>query len=181
MQDDREPPPLSRLRSDQPPSLALKARVRQSLASRGLAGPANQFRWGWAIAAGLALFATGLGLGRWRGSAPASEGQRYALLLYDPATFDRSTPEPTLVAEYRSWAISLGDRLSLGEKLGSDERLLRPEDSEHHAASVEGAAGPLGGLFIVRAGSWEEALAIARSCPHLRHGGLISVRRIEET
>jgi hypothetical protein len=180
MPDDREPP-LSHLRRDEPPAADLKERVLQTMQARGMVGRRNRVPWGWAVAAGLGLFAAGLALGRREGPATAPQGQRYALLLYDPASFDKSIPEANLVAEYRDWAISLGDRLSLGEKLGTDERLLRQEDSEGRPTSADGGVGPLGGLFIVRAGSWDEAMAIARSCPHLRHGGVVAVRRIEET
>jgi hypothetical protein len=42
-------------------------------------------------------------------------------------------------------------------------------------------AGVLTGLFIIRAASEAEALAIARTCPHLRYGGRVDVRPIEET
>jgi hypothetical protein len=34
------------------------------------------------------------------------------------------------------------------------------------------------GFFIISAGSFEDALAVARGCPHLRHGGAILVRPI---
>lgn len=180
MPDDREPP-LSHLRRDETPSADLKRRVLLTMQTRGLTGRGHRVPWGWAVAVGIGLFVIGMALGRRASPVSTPDGQRYALLLYDPARFDRSIPEPTLVAEYRDWAISLGDRLALGEKLGADERLLRPEDSERRPTTAEGEAGPLGGLFIVRAGSWDEAMAIARSCPHLRHGGLVAVRRIEET
>ena len=183
MEDDRKPP-LGPLRRDQSPPGELKGRVRRSLEARGLLQRPGWVRVGWAIAAGIAglsLFAGGLTLGR-SSSTQVAEGQRYALLLYDPASFDRSIPEPTLVAEYREWAVSLGSRLSMGEKLGTSERILPLVPSGSQAsASVAGSAGPLGGLFIVRASSWEEAMAIARSCPHLRHGGVVAVRAIEET
>jgi hypothetical protein len=182
MPNEPEEPPLSRLRHDATPPAELKGRVTRTLQSRGLIRHPVQRSWGWAVAAGIGLFALGLAVGRWRMSEVVpGTGQRYALLLYDPASFDRTVPEPTLVAEYRDWAISLGDRLSVGEKLGADERMLRQGDSERRPASAEGAAGPLGGLFIVQADSWEEAMAIARTCPHLKHGGVIAVREIEET
>jgi hypothetical protein len=35
------------------------------------------------------------------------------------------------------------------------------------------------GLFVVSATSDEEALRIARTCPHLSHGGEIELRPIE--
>jgi hypothetical protein len=37
------------------------------------------------------------------------------------------------------------------------------------------------GFFLVRAATAEEAEAIARGCPHLRHGGTISLREIDPT
>ncbi len=39
----------------------------------------------------------------------------------------------------------------------------------------------LGGWFIVGARDEEQAIEIARSCPHLAHGGTISVREIDGT
>src|SRR5512147_1240125 len=110
MQDEPEEPPLSRLRRDADPPADLKARVTRSLESRRLIRPAGQRPWAWAVAAGIGLFALGMAAGRWQGRSEGSPpaGQRYALLLYDPASFDRTTPEPVLVAEYRDWAISLG-------------------------------------------------------------------------
>ncbi len=181
MQEDREPPALSELRQDRDPPPELKARVIERLESRGLLRPRPTARWGWAIAAGIALFSAGVGLGRSAGQSASPAGQRYALLLYDPAGFDRSVPEENLVEEYRNWAISLGDKLSMGEKLSEEERLLRQDDSERRPNSAEGPAGPLGGLFIIRAGTLDEAMAIARSCPHLKHGGVIAVREIVPT
>lgn len=183
MEDDRTPP-LGHLRRDEPPQRGLRDRVQRSLEARRLLRRPPWVGVGWAMAAGiagLALFAGGLALGG-RSRAPVAEGQRYALLLYDPASFDRSIPEPTLVAEYREWAVSLGDRLSMGEKLGTDERILSPGGSESQPGAPDtGSPSPLGGLFIVRASSWEEAMAIARSCPHLKHGGVVAVRAVEET
>jgi hypothetical protein len=37
------------------------------------------------------------------------------------------------------------------------------------------------GFFVIDASSDQEALAIARTCPILRHGGWIEVRRIHPT
>jgi hypothetical protein len=38
----------------------------------------------------------------------------------------------------------------------------------------------LGGFFILRAESYEAAAAIAADCPHVRRGGTVELRRIEE-
>jgi hypothetical protein len=41
--------------------------------------------------------------------------------------------------------------------------------------------GVLAGYFIVTARDAGEAIEIARSCPHLKHGGAIAVRPIDPT
>ncbi len=184
MADDREGP-LDHLRRDQSPPPALKGRVRRSLRSRGLLARPGWVTAAWSIATaaiGVVLFTSGVAVGRGRQERPTTSGSRYALLLYEPSGFDHAAPESSLVAEYRDWAYSLGeDRLSLGEKLGNDERVLRPGSSGEVPEPTAGPSGPLGGLFIIRAESWDEALKIARTCPHLRHGGVVAVKRVEET
>ncbi len=65
-----------------------------------------------------------------------------------------------------------------GEKLGDSARELTA------AAVVDRAATDsesLAGFFIVSAASAAEADSIARSCPHVRHGGKVVIRRIEPT
>jgi hypothetical protein len=56
---------------------------------------------------------------------------------------------------------------------------LAPESRRIGAAAA--AEAPLGGYFIVEAKDWDAAMEIARSCPHLAHGGTIEVREIEKT
>jgi hypothetical protein len=189
MEDDRDPP-LAHLSRDEPPPAELRQRVRRNLHSRGLLARPGRASRGLLIAAGLAglaLFATGLAVGR--RTAPSmtavttAPGPRFALLLYEPAGFDQDTPESRLVMEYREWATTLGgNRLDLGEKLSIDERLLQPAKAGGEPpVPAATPSGPLAGFFIIRAGDWDEAMAIARTCPHLSHGGVVAVRRIEET
>ena len=60
------------------------------------------------------------------------------------------------------------------------------ESIEPHCFDAEGAATIMpmeapAGFFIIAARTDEEALAIARSCPHLRYGGTVALRPIEPT
>jgi hypothetical protein len=46
--------------------------------------------------------------------------------------------------------------------------------------ATDGGLDTVTGYFRVRAGSWDEALELARSCPHLAYGGEISVRMLAQ-
>lgn len=136
-----------------------------------------------AAAAGLALLAVGFAAGR--GVTPptdvASMEPRFALLLPRGSEQPLQNPdeEAGRVADYGSWASGLADagRFVTGEKLedqaeqlGAPGRTVRsvPEDAVQ-------------GFFIISARNFEDALAIARQCPHLRYGGTVLVRPIAQT
>ena len=127
-------------------------------------------------AAGIVLFIGGV---RWGQNSQGSEASyRFALFLLEDSTFlgTRTVGHDSLVAEYSAWAGSLAraGQLDLGEEL--DHRAW----SLGNAAS-DSPAGRITGLFVLSAPSEEAALAIARSCPHLRYGGGIVVRPIRST
>lgn len=168
--------------SPEPPA-GLEQRVVDSLRAQGLLGPTAVVvprrtltrRWAWpvAIAAGLLLFASGFALGRRPAAASADGLQRYTLLLYEGPEFNPTgTPEPALVEEYSRWAGALAGRGRLvgGEKLGDKAWTLGSETAS--------PAGPTG-YFVIAARDHAEALAIARTCPHVLHGGTVSMRPIE--
>ena len=62
-----------------------------------------------------------------------------------------------------------------GEELDEHARAVGP------AASAPAAEPLLVGFFVVSARNAEEAATIARSGPHLRHGGAVVVRPIGPT
>jgi hypothetical protein len=182
-------PERDRLRAlprEQPPPPGLEARVVEALRGRGLIAPRRPRVWVASLAAALAGLVCGIAVSRGTvrepGRPPAAEGRSYALLLYPGAALETSAAdEHARVEEYRSWARGLAaqGRLVSGEKLQRPVRLLRAampvavEDADPH--------GRMQGFFLVRAPSLEEAEAIARSCPHLRHGGAIALREIDPT
>lgn len=145
------------------------------------AGPARLLRWWAAAAAGLFLFVAGYQAGGAAAPAPApdeSTGGHYLLLLHEPpgGLVVPGATEPDLVAEYGAWARELAGegRLLQGEKLAAARATV--------GDLVEGS-GPseITGFFVVRAGDLEAATALARTCPHARHGGTIEVRPIDPT
>lgn len=178
---------LEALAAGPEPGAALAAATVERLAANGiLREPRSAWRTGWAAAAaGLILFGLGLALGVGvrraaapTGATPTAALPRFVLLLYD------APDEPTLsaeqmegrVSEYRAWAQSVraGGRSIAGEKLEPEAARLGP-----------GGPGtpewPLGGYFVVSAKNLDAAIALARSCPHLRHGGRVEVRAIART
>ena len=153
-------------------------------AARGRGGR----RWVWLAAGLVAGFLIALA---WRGTpgergAELAAGERYLLLLHegpDLLAGASAAEVAAVVDEYRRWAEELGHagRLVAGEKLADAEgRWVRPAAA---AGAAEVAARPerggIGGFFVVRAASYDEALAITRTCPHRAHGGWIELRRIE--
>jgi len=110
----------------------------------------------------------------------------YMLLLRDePSEFEHLSPEQIqeIIARYTVWSDELAER---GKLVGSNKltdgegRVVRRVDDK-----VRVLDGPfseskeiVGGYFTVRADSYDEALEIAESCPHLEFGP-IEIREIE--
>jgi hypothetical protein len=119
---------------------------------------------------------------------------RYMLLLHEAPTGPVAELSPeeiqAVIARYKAWRQSLGSRIESGEKLKEEgSRALRRDA----AAGVGGSGkvrvldGPyteakeiLGGYFLLQAASYDEAVRLSESCPHLDFGW-IQIREIEET
>ena len=104
-------------------------------------------------------------------------GGLYALFLEEPEVM---WPRATDQAAYASWANLLrsNDQFAGGMRLEEDEGLYVPQQGPAVAAH----AAPLrevnfSGLFLVRASSYSDAVAMARLGPHGSSGGVL-VRRV---
>jgi hypothetical protein len=185
--DERLRRELARLPRELVPSKGLEARVVAALRERGWLAAArprpNPWRLSGAVAACLALLLAGFWLGRQgghRGHPPAVPS--YLLMLREGADFNRERwPEARLIAEMGAWARrQLGVRhFVVGEKLDRDGWVVKP--SRVAWMSPMDLQDAPDGFFVIVASSDQEALAIARSCPLLRHGGRVEVRRIHPT
>lgn len=127
-----------------------------------------------------AAFAAAVAAGQPQGSAPS-----YVLVLHgtwpDAGTISREEQQRR-AREYWGWTSELAERGILmaagdlrwepGERLGPAGTLMTVANDEVDAPQY------LVGMLVVRAGSYEEALALARQCPHLRYGGRVSVRQV---
>lgn len=159
------------------PPAALENRVTEALRTRGLLAPRRRSRLLPALAAGLVLFAAGTLVGhRWPTPIARPAGSRFVFFLEDPRGVMVEKDEPDRVREYSAWA---REQRAAGRLVGGDK--LEPTAVSLDGGTTEAASvGPeeVGGYFVVVAPNLESALAVARTCPHLRHGGRIVVRPI---
>ena len=104
----------------------------------------------------------------------------YMFMLYNgPDDFEGMGPEEmqSIVERYKAW----GDRLEAEGRLVGSEKLVDDEGRVIHKRSgaLTVTDGPysetkevIGGYFAVRAADYEEALELAKGCPHVEFGTL---------
>jgi hypothetical protein len=171
----------------------LENRIADALAGRGLIhrgiyAPRSQrrARWIWPLtsaAACVLCFAAGIEYATPRPyPQPAPTGNRYILLLTrtDNVVASGSPEEAVLAREYSAWAQQqrrAGNLLS-GERLQDDSITLSGAGGH---SEIRGSDTNLGGFFLVSAANLDSAIAIARTCPHLQHGGTVVIRPIDPT
>ena len=112
----------------------------------------------------------------------------FMLLLHDQTEGmgDLSAEEvQSVIGEYVGWRnqIAAEGKLIGGEKL-TDEggRHLKMSDGD-----IRVTDGPytevkeaLGGYFAISADNYDEAVEISKGCPHLKYGGWIELRKVDE-
>lgn len=119
------------------------------------------------------------------GSLTGAENNLYALLLYETPGYDRPGASELHLRydEYSEWVAdaSARDQFVTGEDLDVDRGWrVRPAEGVLPVIEPTGAqapAAPLSGVFFVRADTPEQALDLASSLPHVRHGGEVIVQR----
>ncbi|WP_422928779.1 YciI family protein [Singulisphaera sp. PoT] len=111
---------------------------------------------------------------------------RFMLLRNDePKAFDEASPEDIrkILEKYRAWK----DRIVTADRLVSSDKLK--EEGGKLLSSREGKVtvvdGPytetkevVAGYFTIRASSYEEAVELARDCPHLQYGSIV-IREVD--
>lgn len=117
--------------------------------------------------------------------APAVKS-RFLLLLNEDAAYQASRVEGSTdrIAEYAAWARGLAEsgRLAAGEKLKDEGRVLHGTTRRPLPAAElpGGRRGGLAGYFVISAADAQEAETIALGCPHLKYGGTVVLRPIED-
>jgi hypothetical protein len=113
---------------------------------------------------------------------------KYMLMLFDnPSDYANLSPQQLqdLVKEYGAWAGKMAKegKLAGGEKLAEEGgKIIRGKGAK--AVVTDGPFAEskevLGGYFTINAASYDEAVTIARTCPHIVYGCATHVRRIDE-
>lgn len=147
--------------------------------------PARPRALGWQrIATSALLLMLGISLG-WalaflRPEASASPVQATHVLFVRGGTFAAASPDvqARIVEEYAAWARQLATErhLVLADQLADPGyRLI---DAATTASPLVRPPEGISGYFLIHAASDAAALALAETCPHLRYGGFLEVRRI---
>ncbi len=112
----------------------------------------------------------------------------YMLLLHEePMDYSQFSPEQiqAVIGEYVAWRQKIeadgnyvgGEKLKDegGRLIGSDNGQLRVTDGPYAEAKEV-----IGGYFTISAADYDEAVEISKGCPHLKFGGRIELREIEQ-
>ncbi len=113
---------------------------------------------------------------------------KYLLLLHEaPDTFSDISPEQiqSIIAEYVAWREGL-----VARKIFIASEKLKDEGGKHlsgNGKDVRVVDGPfseakevLGGFFMIEAADYDSAVNISRDCPHLKYGGRIELREVDD-
>ncbi|HEY5564966.1 MAG TPA: YciI family protein [Rhodothermia bacterium] len=117
------------------------------------------------------------------GHAIAAGEARYLLLIRnDTPPLDLEQRE-AVVSEYRDWARQLaeGGYLVDAAELRDGGTILIPQANGVEREALSMNEQRASGYFLIQASSRAEAEAIARGCPHLRHGGTVELREIRSS
>ena len=182
---------LDQLPRELEPPAGLEDRIVQTLNDRGLMAKTGKGRR--LLLQILPLAATlvlGFFLGRVEPAAPdittpaAEQGRKFILILRESSDFREQlqAPEEQMVGEYGAWAGQMAEGQLLGaEKLKDMGTRFSSQNSQILSSGLAFASEEysIAGFFLVQAGTMEEALAIAKTCPHLSYGGVVEVREID--
>src|SRR5262249_20217488 len=112
--------------------------------------------------------------------------QKFMLILFEkPGDFAAMSPEEIqkLIVEYNTWTgkVAAAGNLIDGHKL-REEGGKRMVQTAGKLAVTDGPYAEtkevIGGVFLIKAASYDEAVKIASDCPHLRFGR-IEIRRLD--
>ncbi len=105
------------------------------------------------------------------------------LLLYDREdSFNEMSPEDMQneIGEHMKWIEKLGDHYDSGEALLQNAKTIKGKSKIVTDGPYIESKELMGGFYIIKADSLEEAAELAKNCPTLELGGSVEVREVME-
>ena len=176
MIEDELPPDMAKAlgaaRVPKAPPPAVEEATLAALRERGLVYTRRRLAITmWTAAAAAAIIAIVAWLVLMRTTPPPPDGPRFVLLLYAGSEPVSGTADVRR-EEYGAWARDLASR---GVQVSGEE--LSEESAALGTTTASEAALPRG-FFVIRADDLAAAQRIASTCPHLRYGGRIVIKRV---
>lgn len=108
--------------------------------------------------------------------------QEFLIAIHRDLTSKSPVPTPEQMKEalkpYQDWiaGIAASDKLVAPVKRWDvDGRVISGNHSVHHGPYAENKHS-IGGLFVIKAKDYDEAVAIAKGCPIIKYGAIVEVR-----
>ena len=95
------------------------------------------------------------------------------LLAYHGGAMSQPSPEEgeKIMQAWMSWFGSLGEAVvDGGNPVGATSTI-----ASNGSVSEGGGASPITGYSVIKADNLDAAVALAKGCPHLKHGGTVEV------
>ena len=106
----------------------------------------------------------------------------FLIAIHRDLTSNNPSPSPEQMKEatkpYQDWiaGIAAEDKLVAPPKRWDvDGRVISTAKEIHKGPYAEGVES-IGGLFLIRANDYDEAVAIAKGCPIIKYGAIVEVR-----
>ncbi|HTE29033.1 MAG TPA: YciI family protein [Chryseolinea sp.] len=106
----------------------------------------------------------------------------FLIAIHRDLTSKNQSPSPEQMKEamkpYQDWiaGIAAEDRLVAPPKRWDvDGRVISTAKKVHQGPYAEGTES-IGGLFLIRAKDYDEAVEIAKGCPIIKYGAIVEVR-----
>ncbi len=107
------------------------------------------------------------------------------MLLLRGGEFQQYSPEEMqkITEQYLHWAIQLREegRFLAGDELKNGGRMLRAQNGRIVDGPFTETKEMIGGYYVLAAKNFDEVVAIAHACPHLKFGGEVEIREIVPT
>jgi len=126
------------------------------------------------------LIAASFIIGKRSAIVPNAESKNlYAMFLYNNNVSGED--EEQKINEYHEWLVNLKaqGKTAKGDKLEDNGMFVNKTEDQIAINNVEfNNSEFISGYFIIEAADYDEMLAIAKECPHVKYGGKVQIRKI---